>query len=145
MSSYLIDQIDATPNIEVLPFTEILDAEGDGQLKKVTLSNRNTKEEKQVNCDAVFVFIGAKPYTEWLEGSLMMDKRGFIYTGRDLQNIEDFNKVWKEEREPHILETCIPGIFAAGDVRSGAMNRVASAVGEGSMSISLVHRYLNDN
>ncbi len=145
MSSYLINQIDATPNIEVLPFTELLDAEGDEQLKKVTISNRNTKEENQVDCDAVFVFIGAKPYTEWLEGSLMMDQKGFIYTGRDLQNTEGFSQLWKEKREPFILETCIPGIFAAGDVRSGAMNRVASAVGEGAMSISLVHRYLNEN
>ncbi len=145
MSSYLIDQINATPNIEVLPFTELLDAEGDEQLKKVTISNSNTKVEKQVDCDAVFVFIGAKPYTEWLEGSLMMDKKGFIFTGRDLQNTEGFSKVWKEEREPFILETCIPGIFAAGDVRSGAMSRVASAVGDGAMSISLVHRYLNEN
>ena len=129
----------------MLPFTEILDAEGDEQLKKVLLSNKITKQQKKVNCDAVFIFIGAKPYTEWLAGSLMMDTRGFIYTGRDLQNTAGFSKVWKEKREPLILETCIPGIFAAGDVRSGAMNRVASAVGEGSMSISLVHQYLNDN
>lgn len=145
MSSYLIDQIDATPNIILLPLSEILDAEGDEQLKKVTISNRSSKEEKQVDCDAVFVFIGAKPYTEWLEGSLMLDQKGFIYTGRELQNTEGFSKVWKEEREPFILESSIPGIFAAGDVRSGAMNRVASAVGEGAMSISLVHRYLKEN
>jgi thioredoxin reductase (NADPH) len=145
MSSYLIDQINGTENIEVLPFTEIVDAQGEEQIQKVKLLNRNTKETSLVDCNAVFVFIGAKPYTAWLGKDLLMDEKGFVYTGRDLQSTSDFAKTWKADREPFLLETSIPGVFAAGDVRAGAMNRVASAVGEGAMSISLVHRYLNEN
>jgi thioredoxin reductase (NADPH) len=145
MSSYLIDQINSTPNIEILPFTEIVDADGEEKLQQISLQNIDSKEIISAPCDAVFVFIGAKPYTEWLGETFMLDPKGFLYTGRDLQFQEEFKKHWKTPREPFLLETSIPGIFAAGDVRSGAMNRVASAVGEGSMSISMVHRYLAEN
>lgn len=98
-----------------------------------------------LDCNALFVFIGAKPYTEWLTDVLCLDPKGFVLTGRELQYSDYYKTHWKEPREPMILETVVPGIFAAGDVRSGAMNRVASAVGEGALSISLVHRYLSEN
>lgn len=145
MSSYLIDQINSTENIEVLPFTEIIDAGGDESIQCVTLKDNQANEERVVDCSAVFMFIGAKPYTEWLTDVLCLDPKGFVLTGREFQYSEHFKTHWKEQREPMILETAVPGIFAAGDVRSGAMNRAASAVGEGALSISLVHRYLSEN
>ncbi|MDB5060203.1 MAG: fused response regulator/thioredoxin-disulfide reductase, partial [Mucilaginibacter sp.] len=88
--------------------------------------------------------IGAKPYTDWLCKNIITNGKGFIETGRDLNQCTDFDKIWKYDRDPYLLETSCPGIFAAGDVRAGAMNRVASAVGEGSMAISFVHKYLNE-
>jgi thioredoxin reductase (NADPH) len=93
-------------------------------------------------CDAVFVFIGTRPRTDWLPAEVLRDAKGFVLTGRDLMATEAYPRVWKESREPLLLETSVPGVFAAGDVRAGAMNRVASAVGEGSMAVRLVHEYL---
>jgi thioredoxin reductase (NADPH) len=145
MSSYLIDQINATPNISVIPFSEVTNGHGNDHLEKIDLLNVTSKETKVVACDALFVFIGAKPYTDWLGDSVMKDEKGFVLTGRDLNYLPEFKKRWKLERDPFMLETSSPGIFAAGDVRSGAMNRVASAVGEGAMAISFVHRYLAEN
>lgn len=144
MSSYLIDQIAAIPNIEVIPFTEITKADGGETLESLHLKNLKTGEEKIEKADAAFIFIGAKPYTHWLEECVVKDTKGFIVTGDGLRRNEDYKKWWKSERDPYLLETSVPGIFAAGDVRSGAMNRVASAVGEGSMSISFVHKYLGE-
>lgn len=145
MSSYLIDQIAATPNITVVPFTEVINGGGTEKLEDITLKNIVTGEEKGVPCNALFVFIGAKPYTDWLGDLVIKDEKGFIITGRDLNHLPTFKKHWKLNRDPFMLETSCPGIFAAGDVRSGAMNRVASAVGEGAMAISFVHRYLAEN
>lgn len=145
MSSYLIDQINGTDNIEVVPRTEVIEARGEDRLSHLTLRNMDTKAEVEREAGALFIFIGAKPYTDWIKLGIIKDQRGFIATGRDLNTYEEFGKVWKQERDPFMLETCNPGIFAAGDVRSGAMNRVASAVGEGSMAISFVHRYLSEN
>lgn len=145
MSSYLIDQINGTPNIEVLPYAEVTDAFGAEKLEQISVVDVRTKALIKSDCDALFVFIGAKPYTAWLGETLMLDEKGFVITGRDLQSNDQFKKKWNTSREPFLLETSVPGVFAAGDVRSGAMNRVASAVGEGAMSISLVHRYLAEN
>lgn len=142
MSSYLIDQINSTPNIHLLPCSEILEARGDGHLQELVIEDLNTQANRTVPADALFIFIGAKPYTEWIENNLLKDERGFIETGRGLVNYANYKKVWKKQREPYTLETCVPGIFAAGDVRASAMNRVASAVGEGAMAISFVHKYL---
>ncbi|MEO0582833.1 MAG: FAD-dependent oxidoreductase [Bacteroidota bacterium] len=142
MSQYLIDQIGQTENIHLLPHTEISEVKGQEKLECVSLRNRETGEERLANARALFIFIGAKPYTDWIELDIMRDEKGYILTGRDVQTQEDFSRMWKYNRDPYLLETCIPGIFAAGDVRSGAMNRVASAVGEGAMSISMVHKYL---
>ena len=92
--------------------------------------------------DALFVFIGTKPLSEWLPAGVLRDAKGFVLTGRDLVAHDAFTKTWKEKREPWSLETSVPGVFAAGDIRAGAMNRVASAVGEGSMVVRFVHEYL---
>lgn len=143
MSSYLIDQIAATPNIEVLPFTEVTEAVGENErLTHLELINIKNNDTRKVEARAIFIFIGAKPYTDWLGDMVIKNDKGFIATGRDLAQFPTFKKKWKRDREPDALETCQPGIFAAGDVRLNAMNRVASAVGEGAMAISFVHRYL---
>ncbi|MGB3184162.1 MAG: FAD-dependent oxidoreductase [Cyclobacteriaceae bacterium] len=144
MSHYLIGQIDKIENIEVLGETEVTKACGEDHLQKVVLKNNTTGEEREEPADSLFIFIGARPYTDWLEGTVLKSKRGFVMTGRELQRCDDYDKVWKLSREPYLLETSVPGIFAAGDVRSGAMNRIASAVGEGAMAIKLVHQYLGE-
>tara|TARA_R110001606_G_scaffold221776_1_gene369538 strand:+ start:111571 stop:113235 length:1665 start_codon:yes stop_codon:yes gene_type:complete len=145
MSSYLIDQINATPNIEIVPCTEVTEAFGENErLTHLELSNISNGQKTRVEARAIFIFIGAKPYTEWLGDLIIKNDKGFIATGRDLVQFPDFKKKWKQSREPFALETCQPGIFAAGDVRMNAMNRVASAVGEGAMAISFVHRYLEE-
>jgi thioredoxin reductase (NADPH) len=142
MSSYLIDQINATSNIHITPCSEIVEARGNGHLQELLIEDLNTKSTRTVPADALFIFIGAKPYTDWIENNLLKDERGFIETGRNLVNYANYKKIWRKQREPYTLETCVPGIFAAGDVRASAMNRVASAVGEGAMAISFVHKYL---
>jgi len=144
MSSYLIDQLSHTENVEILGCTEILQAQGDSQLERLKLVNLNTGEERVVRANALFIFIGAKPYTDWVGLEIIKNSKGFIETGREMSRYENFKQVWKANRDPYLLETSSPGIFAAGDVRAGAMNRVTSAVGEGSMSISFVHQYLSE-
>jgi len=144
MSSYLIDQINGTENIHVLGKHQVLEASGSDHLEQLCIENMETGDSKRVDAGALFVFIGARPYTEWLGNQLLTDQKGFLYTGRDLYKAEHFKDIWKWPRDPYNLETCVPGIFAAGDVRSGAMNRVASATGEGAMAISFVHKYLSE-
>ena len=145
MSQYLIDQINNTPNISVVGETVVGQVFGKEKLEEVCLEHVNTRDRKQVKAAALFIFIGAKPVTDWIQLSIIKDEKGFIVTGRDLLKYESFKKSWELSREPFLLETCSPGIFAAGDVRSGAMNRVASAVGEGAMAIKFVHEYLAEN
>ena len=142
MSAYLIQQIENIPNIHVLTDTEITEAEGNNCLERLHLINVKTKETSVHKAAALYVFIGAKPFTDWIKLDIIRDEKGFIETGRDLRVHDNFAKIWKHPRDPFLLETSCSGIFAAGDVRSGAMNRVASAVGEGSMAISFVHKYL---
>lgn len=145
MSAYLIEQIGQTPNIQVLPDTELFEATGDQCLEELTLINVKTKEKVTKKANALYIFIGARPYTDWIKLDIIKNDKDFIETGRELRNYEKFNKTWKLKRDPYLLETSCAGIFAAGDVRAGAMNRVASAVGEGSMAISFVHKYLAEN
>lgn len=145
MSQYLIDQMNATANIQVIPETVVGQVYGDEKLEEVCLENIVTRSRQQVKAAALFIFIGAKPITDWIKLDIIKDDKGFIETGRDLLKYESFKKSWKLPREPFLLETCSPGIFAAGDVRAGAMNRVASAVGEGAMAIKFVHEYLAEN
>ncbi|AMR30839.1 fused response regulator/thioredoxin-disulfide reductase [Mucilaginibacter sp. PAMC 26640] len=144
MSSYLIDQIAGVANITLLPCSEITEAMGENRLQQLMIKNLDNGEVSAKDADALYIFIGAKPFTEWLGKDVIKNDKGFVETGRDLNNCQDFGKMWKANRDPYLLETSIPGIFAAGDVRAGAMNRVASAVGEGSMAISFVHKYLNE-
>ena len=144
MSSYLIDQINGVRNIAVCPFREIVEAKGNERLEQLVITNVETGEVYTEDAAALYIFIGAKPYTDWLTAEIIINDKGFIETGRDLQRYDNFKKIWKLERDPYLLETSCPGIFAAGDVRAGAMNRVASAVGEGSMAISFVHKYLGE-
>ena len=147
MSSYLIDQIDAIDNIEVHGYREIKEVVGgEDRIEKLIIENLEDNTTLEEAADAVFIFIGARPRTDWIErGQIMIDDRGFVVTGRDIVGIPERAKHWPLERQPFLLETCQPGIFAAGDVRSGAMNRVASAVGEGAMAIKFVHAYLAEN
>ena len=140
MSTYLIEQIEGTPNIRVRPGTELARVEGNGHVERVALKQGDAIEVEDI--DAVFVFIGTKPRSDWLLDAVLRDPKGFILTGRDLPADSRFPRVWKERREPMPLETSSPGVFAAGDIRAGAMNRVASAVGEGSMVVRFVHDYL---
>jgi len=141
MSHYLLAQIEKTPNIHVRGGTELEAVEGAGQVERVVL-RLNDGTTRVEDMDAVFVFIGTKPRSEWLLADVLRDDKGFVITGRDLTADARFARTWKERREPMALETSIPGVFAAGDIRAGAMNRVASAVGEGSMAVRFVHEYL---
>jgi thioredoxin reductase (NADPH) len=140
MSHYLIEQIEKTPNIRLRTKTELQSVEGQDRVERVRLSHEGVSEEETI--DAVFVFIGTKPRSEWLPDGVLRDDKGFVITGRDLVADSRFARVWKERREPMPLETSVPGVFAAGDIRAGAMNRVASAVGEGSMVVRFAHEYL---
>lgn len=142
MSQYLIDQINGVGNIHLVPKTNITRVMGDnGRLTKLELTH-DDKGTNVVEAQALFIFIGSRPYTDWIDLELIKNDKGFLETGRELSRYDNFKKIWKKEREPFLLETCSPGIFASGDVRAGAMNRVASAVGEGSMAIKFVHEYL---
>jgi len=145
MSQYLIDQIADTENIHLQARTVVAGAEGDTHLEAVTLRHLDTDQKEKRDAGALLIFIGARPYTSWVGEQVIKNERGFITTGRDLYNEENYKRYWKQNREPMLLETSQPGVFAAGDVRSGAMNRVASAVGEGAMAIKFVHEYLAEN
>lgn len=144
MSRYLIDQINATENIKIVPKTNVIGARGNARLESIILKNVDSQKTTEEETDALLIFIGARPHTNWISLDIIKDDKGFIATGRELLNYDDFRRSWKQNREPFFLETCSPGIFAAGDVRAGAMNRVASAVGEGAMAIKFVHEYLAD-
>jgi thioredoxin reductase (NADPH) len=142
MSRYLIDQIAATPNIRLRPRMELVSVEGTDRLERVVLKSMDGGATSVEEMQAVFVFIGPRPHSDWLPSSVLRDSKGFVLTGREALLCTNFARIWKEEREPLSLETSAPGVFAAGDLRAGAMNRVASAVGEGSMAVRLVHEYL---
>ena len=135
MSHYLIEQIEALDTIEVRTRSEAVAAEGDGRLRALRIRNPDGSESVE-QVDACFVFIGARPLTDWLEGVVARDERGFILAGLDVKD------GWPLQRDPFPLETSVPGVFVAGDVRARSIKRVASAVGEGSMAVSLVHQYL---
>jgi thioredoxin reductase (NADPH) len=137
MSHYLIEQIEALENVEVLTRTQAIAAEGEnGRLARLRLRGPD-RDERSVDADACFIFIGALPRTDWLDGVVARDERGFILAGADVRE-----HGWPLAREPRPLETSVPGVFVAGDVRSRSIKRVASAVGEGSMAVSLIHEYL---
>jgi len=141
MSHYLVRRIEQTPNIEVRRHTEVTKLYGDRSLTAVELTNNQTGQSEPVDCPAVFVFIGAVPHTNWLPPAIKVDSKGFVQTGP----LAAESGAWPLQRQPFLLETTVPGVFAAGDVRLGSIKRVASAVGEGSMAVQFVHQYLAAN
>jgi thioredoxin reductase (NADPH) len=141
MSQYLVERIHATDNVEVRLQTEVVAGSGDGHLEAITIADRAAGTKEDVPTNWLFVFIGAVPRTDWLGDDVARDGKGFVITGNDLLN-RDVGPRWPLTRVPFALEASVPGVFAAGDVRLDSMKRVASAVGEGAMSVYLVHRYL---
>ncbi|HZA05620.1 MAG TPA: NAD(P)/FAD-dependent oxidoreductase, partial [Propionibacteriaceae bacterium] len=141
MSRYLIDQIAAIDNIEVRLNTSVLKCDGSNRLECVTLVDRDGGQEV-VDAAYLFVFIGAAPLTDWLPSELVRDRNGFVVTGPELVAGGRRPDTWDVDRDPYLLESSIPGVFAAGDVRAQSVKRVASAVGEGALAVTLVHRYL---
>lgn len=145
MSRYLVDRVTQAENVELLIHTEIRDLLGEERLDEVVVEDNRSGARRTLGTRALFVFIGAEANTGWLEGAVELDERGFVLTGKELDGSVLEEDAWRGlSREPYPLETSLPGVFAAGDVRSGSIKRVASAVGEGSMTVRLVHQYLAD-
>jgi len=144
MSHYLIARISGNPSIELLCNSELADLEGESALEKVSWVNKLNGEVRSVNAHHLFIMAGASPNTSWLRGRVALDEKGFILTGRDLPLVVDSDRspLWPLSRPPFMLESSLPGVFAVGDVRAGSVKRVASAVGEGAISVSMVHRAL---
>jgi thioredoxin reductase (NADPH) len=144
MSRYLIDRIVGNPKIELLCDSELASLAGEPELERVSWTNKRTGSETLVPLRHVFIMTGASPNTDWLKGCVALDERGFILTGSDLLPADRLSKgpAWPLSRAPQLLESSLPGVFAVGDVRAGSVKRVASAVGEGAIAVSLVHRVL---
>jgi thioredoxin reductase (NADPH) len=144
MSHYLIARISGNPSIELLCNSELADLGGESAIEKVSWVNKLNGEVRSVNAHHLFIMAGASPNTSWLRGRVALDEKGFILTGRDLPLVVDSDRspLWPLSRPPFMLESSLPGVFAVGDVRAGSVKRVASAVGEGAISVSMVHRAL---
>ena len=146
MSDYLVDQIEATPNIHVRVQARVTGLTGNDHLETITITDDAAKSSETVPATALFIFIGAEPRTDWLEGIVARDEKGFLLTGPDLPGTERNPRRpagWPLDRDPYLLETSVPGIFAAGDVRHGSIKRIAAGVGEGGVAVSAIHRYLS--
>lgn len=141
---YLVENVGRTSNIKIISSTDIISCTGNAVLECVTMKHTKTGEESTVPAKALFVYIGMKPGTDWLNDTVLKNENGFIITGSDLVKEKSFNAFWKLEREPFLSEASVPGIFASGDVRYGAMTGISSAVGEGSMAIRFVRKYLSE-
>ena len=144
MSDYLVRQIQDREDIEVLLETNVVSVEGEDHLERITVKNSATGETQTFSAHSLFIFIGAAPKTDWLDGVVERDERGFILSGPDLMHDGKRPAGWRPDRDPFLLETSVPGIFVAGDVRHGSVKRCASAVGEGSIAIQFVHQYLRE-
>jgi thioredoxin reductase (NADPH) len=142
MSQYLVDRIAAASNIEVVTGVEVEKVQGTGRLEKVVIRHCASGQQRELDAAAMFIFIGARPRTEMVSELLELDEKGYVLTGLDLARGDRRPRGWALDRDPFLFETCVPGIFAAGDVRAGSSKRVASAVGEGSGTVGVVHRYL---
>jgi thioredoxin reductase (NADPH) len=143
LSEYLVDRIRAAQNVEVLPRTEVIELHGDSSLAAITLRDSRTGETRMVETGSLFLCLGGVPHTEWAdEVGIVRDQEGYLLTGPDLLKDGKWPNNWQLDRAPYYLETSMPGIFAAGDVRHGSVKRCASAVGEGAMAVTFVHRYL---
>ncbi len=143
MSQYLIDQIKETPNVQVWAHASLAEAHGDTHLEEISVLCSDTNKLERVPASAMFIFIGALPRTDWLGDLVERDERGFLLTGPDLIRDGQRPKGWTQDRDPFLLETNVPGIFAVGDVRHGSVKRVASSVGEGSVAVQFIHQYLS--
>jgi thioredoxin reductase (NADPH) len=143
MSQYLIDQIKQTENIHVEYNSSVTEVHGEDHLEEISVYCTETKETNIYPANSLFILIGAMPHTDWLEGVIERDERGFILSGTDLLRDGKPPRGWSLDRAPSLLETNVPGIFAVGDARKGSVKRVASGVGEGSVAISFVHQYLS--
>jgi thioredoxin reductase (NADPH) len=143
MSQYLIDQIKETPNIELWARGSVAEVHGETHLQEISVLCSDTNKIERVPATSMFIFIGAVPRTDWLAGMVERDERGFILTGPDLMHDGQHPKGWTLERDPFLLETNVPGLFAVGDVRHGSVKRVASGVGEGSVAVQFIHQYLS--
>jgi thioredoxin reductase (NADPH) len=143
MSQYLIDQIKETPNIQVWAHAGVVEAHGESHLEEISVLCSDTNKVERVPASAMFIFIGALPRTDWLGDLVERDERGFLLAGPDLIRDGQRPKGWTLDRDPFLLETNIPGIFAVGDVRHGSVKRVASGVGEGSVAVQFIHQYLS--
>jgi thioredoxin reductase (NADPH) len=143
MSQYLIDQIKETPNISIWAHASVTEAHGTTHLEEISVLCSDTNKTERVPATSMFIFIGALPRTDWLAGIVERDDRGFVLTGPDLIHDGERPKGWTPERDPYLLETNVPGIFAVGDVRHGSVKRVASGVGEGSVAVQFIHQYLS--
>jgi thioredoxin reductase (NADPH) len=143
MSQYLIDQIQRTPNIQIWSHASVAEVHGDKRLEEISVMCSDTDKVERVPASSIFIFIGALPRTDWLAGLVERDDRGFILTGPDLMRDGEHPKGWELDRDPFLLETNVPGIFAVGDVRHGSVKRVASGVGEGSVAVQFIHQYLS--
>jgi thioredoxin reductase (NADPH) len=140
MSTYLVRAVESTPNVIVRCHTEVVDGSGDGSLESITLTDRVNGTVTEVAADAMFIMTGGEPHTRWLPDDIARDRQGYLITGRDV--LDQPAAPWTYHREPLTLETSMPGVFAAGDVRQGSIKRVASAVGEGATVVRMVHEYL---
>jgi thioredoxin reductase (NADPH) len=143
MSQYLIDQIKETPKIQVWPHASVTEVHGETHIEEISVLCSDSGKVERVPASAIFIFIGALPRTDWLAGMVERDDRGFLLTGPDLLADGQRPKGWSLERDPFLLETNVPGIFAVGDVRHGSVKRVASGVGEGSVAVQFIHQYLS--
>jgi thioredoxin reductase (NADPH) len=144
MSRYLVNRIEEHPRITLRTRTEVVGVEGANHLEKVTWRDAATGESATLPLRHLFVMAGAVPNTKWLEGCVVLDDKGFIKTGGDLSPEDLIASRWSLRRPPYLLETSLPGVFAVGDVRSGNLKRVASAVGEGSIAVAFTHRVLRE-
>jgi thioredoxin reductase (NADPH) len=143
MSQYLIDQVQKTPNIQIWTHASVAEVHGDSHLEEISVLCSDTNKLERVSASAMFIFIGALPRTDWLSDLVERDERGFVLTGPDLIRDGQRPKGWTLDRDPFLLETNVPGIFAVGDVRHGSVKRVASGVGEGSVAVQFIHQYLS--
>jgi thioredoxin reductase (NADPH) len=143
MSQYLIDQIKETPKIQLWAHASVVEAHGETHLEEISVLCSDTGKTERVPASAMFIFIGALPRTDWLAGIVERDERGFLLAGPDLIRDGQRPKGWSLDRDPFLLETNVPGIFAVGDVRHGSIKRVASGVGEGSVAVQFIHQYLS--
>ena len=142
MSRYLIDQIEKTPNIQLWTHASVIEVHGETHLEEISVQCSDTNTVERVPASAMFIYIGALPRTDWLDGVVVRDERGFIPAGPDLLKDGKLPATWNLPRDPFLLETSVPGVFVVGDVRHGSIKRVASAVGEGAIAVQFIHRYM---